>query len=307
MPLYLPPISRRRFLTGSIAAASAIALGDTLWGAANQPPSERDPHRFALLSDVHIAADPAAVLRKVTMAEHLKKVAAEVAGLSPLPAWGVINGDLAMGTGEAGDYATLLDLLKPLRAAGLPVHLALGNHDRRDRFRAALPQSDRADTPLKDREAYLIESPRANWFVLDSLGETNKVPGTVGDQQRKWLADGLDARKDNPAIVMVHHNPDREDPTRGGLTDTVALLELLASRKQAKALIFGHTHHWSFAEENGLHLINLPAVAYVFQEGDPSGWTDVKLTDAGASFKLRCVDPAHKKHGEKHELKWREG
>ena len=307
MPIHLPPLSRRRFLAGTIAAASAIALGDTLWSADDRTPADRDPHRFALLSDVHIAADPAAVLRKVTMAEHLKKVAAEVAALSPLPAWSVINGDLAMGTGEAGDYATLLDLLKPLRAAGLPVHLALGNHDRRDRFRDALSATDRADTPLKDREAYVVESPRANWFVLDSLGETNKVPGTVGDEQRKWLADGLDARKDKPAIVMVHHNPDREDPTRGGLTDTVALLELLASRKQAKALIFGHTHHWSFEEEAGMHMINLPPVAYIFQEGDPSGWVDVNVTTAGASFELRCVDRTQKQHGEKHELKWREG
>jgi hypothetical protein len=306
MPLHLPPISRRRFLAGSMAAASAMALGDALWGADERPPADRDPHRFALLSDVHIAADPAAVLRKVTMAENLKKVIAEVTALSPLPAAAAINGDLALGTGEAGDYATLLDLLKPLRAAGLPVHLGLGNHDRRDRFRAALPAGDRADAPLKDREAYVVESPRANWFVLDSLTDTNKVPGTVGDEQRRWLAEGLDARKDKPALVMVHHNPDREDPTRGGLTDTVALLEMLTSRRQVKALIFGHTHHWSFEEEAGMHLINLPPVAYIFQEGDPSGWVDVKLAEAGASFELRCVDPAQKQHGEKRELKWRD-
>jgi hypothetical protein len=305
MPLYLPPISRRRFLTGSIAAASAVALGDILSAAEGPARAGSDPDRFALLSDVHVAADPAAVLRGVTMAEHLKKVVGELAALAPLPAAVAINGDLALGTGEAGDYGTLLDLLKPLRAAGLPVHLALGNHDRRDRFRAALPERDRAAAPMKEREAYVVESPRANWFVLDSLADTNKVPGTVGDDQRRWLADGLDARNDKPALVMVHHNPDREDPTRGGLTDTVALLELLASRRQVKALFFGHTHHWSVAEEAGLHLINLPPVAYIFREGDPSGWVDVKLAETGATLELRCVDPAHKQHGEKHELRWR--
>ena len=307
MPIHLPPLSRRRFLAGSVAAASAILLGDPAWAADDGRHVETDPHRFALLSDVHIAADPAAVLRKVTMAENLKKAIAEVTALSPLPAAAAINGDLAMGTGEAGDYATLLELLKPFRAAGLPVHLGLGNHDRRDRFRAALPEPDRGATPLKEREAYVVESPRANWFILDSLADTNKVPGTVGDDQRRWLAEGLEARKDKPAIVMVHHNPDREDPTRGGLTDTVEILELLTPRRQVKALIFGHTHHWSIAEEAGMHLINLPAVAYVFQEGNPSGWVDVNLTEGGATLELRCIDPAHKQHGAKRELRWREG
>jgi Icc protein len=128
----------------------------------------------------------------------------------------------------------------------------------------------------------------------------------VGHHQVMWVADGLEARKDKPAIVLVHHNPDREDPTRGGLTDTVAVMDFLSARRQVKALIFGHTHRWSIKEENGIHLINLPPVAYIFQAGDPSGWVDVNLSDAGATLELRCIDPSHKQHGERHELKWRE-
>src|SRR5437867_5827607 len=252
MPLLLPPLSRRRFLTGAAAAATALVLPDALW-AADERPAPTDPHRFALLSDVHIAADPAAVLRKVTMAEHLRKVVAEVTGLSPRPAAAAINGDLALGTGESGDYTTLLKLLAPLRAAGLPIHLGLGNHDNRDRFRAALPERDRVDTALKDRQAYVVESPRANWFILDSLIETNKTPGTVGERQLHWLAEGLDNRKQKSAIVLVHHNPD-PDPSHNGLTDTKALLDLLKPRRQVKALLFGHTHAWSVKEEDGLHL-----------------------------------------------------
>jgi 3',5'-cyclic AMP phosphodiesterase CpdA len=301
MPIYLPPISRRRFLAGSVAAASGLLLADRLL-AADLP---IDPHRFALLSDVHIAADRAKVMRKVNMADHLVKAVAEVAALSPRPAAAEINGDLALGTGEPGDYATLLELLEPMREAGVPIHLTLGNHDDREHFRAADPKRLRGSIPLEERETYLIESPRANWFVIDSLDQTNKVPGTVGEQQLKWLSDGLDARPDKPAIVMVHHNPDREDPTRGGLTDTVAVLDLLHAKKQVKALIFGHTHAWSLKEEDGLHLINLPPVAYIFQEGYPSGWVDVHLTETGATMELRCIDPTDKQHGEKRELKWR--
>ena len=305
MPIYLPPLSRRAFLAGSAVVASGWALGNTLFAANDRPAA--DPHRFALLSDTHVAADRAAVLRGVTMAQHMAKAVAEVAALSPGPAAALVNGDLALGTGEAGDYATLLELVKPLRAAGVPLHLGLGNHDHRDRFRAALPEDDRrrADATLNQRQVYVIESPRANWFVLDSLIDTNAVPGTLGEAQLKWLSDGLEARKDKPALVVVHHNPDPEDPTRGGLTDTRALLALLAERGNAKALVYGHSHAWSVRQVDGLYWVNLPPVAYVFQAGAPSGWVDVKFTEDGATLELRCVDPAHPQHGEKHELAWR--
>ena len=305
MPIFLPPISRRRFLAGAAgaaAAASGLLCGKALWGADDA--SAADPHRFALLSDLHIAADRTKFERKVNMVEHLTKVVAEVAALSPRPAACPINGDLAFGTGQAGDYAALLALLKPLREAGLPLHLGLGNHYHRDGFRAALPERDRAATPFPERQVYVVESPRANWFILDSLDVTNKVPGTVGEAQRKWLSDGLDARKDKPALVMVHHNPDT-DPKHNGLTDTREVMDLIKSRPHVKALIFGHTHHWSIEEQDGIHLVNLPAVAYVFQDSDPSGWVDMKLSETGATLELRCVDRSRPQHGETRELHWR--
>jgi hypothetical protein len=301
MPVSLPPLSRRQFLVRSAAAASAVALGGRLLGA---DATTVDADRFALLSDVHIAADRAKVARRANMADHLAATVKEVAALSPRPAAGFINGDLAFGTGESGDYATLLELLRPLREAGLPLHLTLGNHDHRERFLAAVPEAQRDDSPVAQRVACLVESPRANWFVLDSLRETNEVAGAVGEGQLKWLGEALDARAPKPAIVMVHHNPDL-DPTHKALTDTAALMGLLTPRRHVKALLFGHTHAWSVKEQDGLHLINLPAVAYIFQEGYPIGWVDLHLTDTGATLELRCVDPAHKQQGEKHELKWR--
>jgi hypothetical protein len=302
MPIHLPPLSRRQFLARSAAAASALAFGVPLLRAAEG--AKVDADRFALLSDIHIAADRAFVSRKANMADHLTKAVAEVAALSPRPVAGFINGDLAFGTGQPGDYATMLELLKPVREAGLPLHVTMGNHDHRGRFLAAVPEDQRDKSPVDGRVACLVESPRADWLVLDSLGETNVTPGAVGEEQLKWLASALDARPSKPAIVMVHHNPD-PDPTHKALTDTAALLAVLSPRKHVKALLFGHTHAWSVKEQDGLHLVNLPAVAYAFQEGYPIGWVDWHFTDAGATLELRCVDPADKQQGEKHELKWR--
>jgi len=73
--------------------------------------------------------------------------------------------------------------------------------------------------------------------------------------------------------------------------------DLLAPRKQVKALIFGHTHHWDLQQKEGLHLINLPAVSYPFKAGDPAGWVDLHLAEQGATLELRSLDPAHPAHG----------
>src|ERR1035441_3856514 len=106
MPVYLPPVSRRRFLTGSLAAAAALALGQ---GCA-LPNGKRDEHGVALLSDIHIAADPYKVAREVNMTNNLRKVTEEVVAWPQLPGMVFINGDLAFNDGGKADYAAVLGL-----------------------------------------------------------------------------------------------------------------------------------------------------------------------------------------------------
>ncbi len=158
-------------------------------------------------------------------------------------------------------------------------------------------------SPTIDRQLVIVESPLANWFVLDSLDETNKTPGVLGHEQLKWLAEELDHRPDKPALVMVHHNPDwREEST--GLTDTERLFQVFDGRRQVKALFFGHTHHASFQQKQKVHLVNLPPVAYVFREGDPNGWVDATVRTDGIDLRLRSIDPAHPQHDTVTKLDW---
>src|SRR3954469_15864977 len=213
MPITLPPLSRRRFLAGSLSAGAGLLLRTSWLGAADAPAT--DPHRFALLSDLHIAADPALVARGVNMFNNLKQACGEVIALEPRPAAVIVDGDLAYLKGLAEDYATVVGSLKPLREAGMPVHLTLGNHDDRARFWEAIPRAEGAAArPVEDRQVLTIESPRANWFVLDSLDKTNDPPGGLGPKQLDWLGHALDSKADKPALVMVHHDPD--DKPKGG-------------------------------------------------------------------------------------------
>ena len=152
----------------------------------------------------------------------------------------------------------------------------------------------------------LLRTPRANWFVLDSLETTLSTPGLLGQEQLDWLAGALDANPDQPALVLIHHNPGLSG--NFGLKDTAALFEIIRPRKQVKAYIFGHTHAWNVGQdESGIHLINLPPVSYVFTAGLPTGWVHARLERKGMELELRCVDHSHKSHGQIVKLQWRAG
>lgn len=300
MPISLPALNRRRFFQTTAMGAAALCLGQDGRG----DDARTDPRRFALLADTHVAGDRATEARGVNMFENLQRVCAEIRSLVRQPAAMLIDGDCAYTTGTREDYATLMELIRPVREAGLPVHLALGNHDHRERFWEAAGQADREASQLPEKHVLLLPTPEANWFLLDSLDATNKTPGVLGEPQLSWLAETLDAAKDKPALVMVHHNPDTR-PQPSGLTDTAALLGVLTPRRHVKALFFGHTHVWDVREQDGLHLVNLPPVAYVFAREKPNGWVDCQLSAAGAKLQLHCLDPEHAKHGQQMDLAWR--
>jgi len=182
----------------------------------------------------------------------------------------------------------------------------LGNHDNRERFWQALPEDRPSQPSLADRQAAVLRTPRANWFILDSLEETLATPGLLGQTQLDWLAGELDANRDKPALVLFHHNPGLSGNM--GLKDTGAFFEVIRPRKQVKAYIFGHTHAWSVRQDrSGIHLVNLPPVAYVFQPDEPAGWVHAQLDKKGMRLELRCLDTTHKAHGQVHELPWRAG
>lgn len=301
MPIHLPPVSRREFLRRSLLAGAGLFAAPNLVAA----PKSTDPHSWALLSDTHIAADRANTQRGIVMAQHFEQVSADVRGLRPRPAGVLISGDLALNSGEAGDYTTLKELLQPLRAAGLPVHLGLGNHDHRERFLATFAEVAKAEQPVATHVVSIIRAQRANWFLLDSLEKTLATPGLLGETQIAWLARALDANKNKPAIVVLHHNLDAKNGNFA-LKDTPQFLEVVRPRKQVKACVFGHTHVWrTWQDESGIHCVNLPPVAYIFKAGDPAGWVHAQLERHGMKLGLHCVDPRHPAHGQMLKLGWR--
>ncbi len=270
--------------------------------ATTRPPDE---HTWALLSDPHIAADRAKMARDINMTGQLISVVDDVLARPQRPIGALINGDLAFNTGEAADYATFAELIRPLRAAQIPLHLTLGNHDHRERFWAAMSGDKSVIRPLLDRQLAVIRAPRANWFLLDSLDRTMSTPGVLGATQLAWLAEALDAHANQPAIVVIHHNPS-PDGTKTALVETAELFGILRPRKHVKAYVFGHSHRWSVTQDpSGIHLINLPTTAYVFDPARPTGWVLANLEPQGIRLEFRGLDRTREEHGQVRALTWR--
>jgi 3',5'-cyclic-AMP phosphodiesterase len=301
MPVTLHPISRRRFL----ASAGALVVLPSIARAAGT-----DANRVALLSDPHIGEKAEEVARDCNMSARLGQAAAEVARLDSKPAAVIVNGDLAYKSGTAAEYEQFAKLIEPVREAGLPLHLGLGNHDNFPRFAAGLARLRPKDKPVEGKQVVVVELERVNLFVLDSYDPKIGVGGSLGAEQLKWLTKGLDSRKTKPAVVCVHHplqfEPDKNKKFNG-LADSMDLWPLLKSRSHVKAFVFGHTHTWKLAEKDGIQLINLPAIGYPFAKTEVTGWVDAHFTETGVKLELHAIDPKHAKHGNKAELMWRKG
>lgn len=283
-----------------MAACAGVAAGSCLRSEAH----ELDEHSLALFSDTHLAADRTQIVRGVDMAGNFEQAARELLALPNRPGRLLINGDCAYNIGEKSDYNLLAEFLEPVRRGQMPVLLALGNHDEREHFWDVFKEERARKRPLSDRQALIVSTADANWFILDSLEKTLSTPGLIGKQQLQWLADSLDANAAKPAIVVVHHNPGISGNI--GLRDTKELFEVIRPRLHVKAYIYGHTHTWKIQkDQTGLHLINLPPVAYVFHAGDPSGWVHATTREDGMKLQLNCLDKTHKLNGQVTDLVWR--
>lgn len=304
MPFHLDNLSRRRFLQGT----SGLLLTPVA-RAANPDANET----WALLSDSHIAADAKLEARGANMAGNLAKVVEQVVAEKDSLTGVVIDGDCAYNDGQAGDYETLFGILKPLRDAGLPVHLTLGNHDDREVLSKTLPRVD--DSPVEGKHCTIIETPTVNLVLLDTLRFVNKVEGEIGSEQISWITTHLDRNPDKPSLLFGHHYPqpkteaspsDGKTPRITGLIDTEDLFRTLAPRKTAKAYVFGHSHKWETStDEDGIHHVNLPPTGYVFNESRPNGWVRATFSATSGEFELVALDPEHPQHGEKRSLEWR--
>jgi len=258
---------------------------------------------YALLSDPHIAADPCASLRGEVMSDNLRAVVADILAADDPPRGVLVDGDLAFHHGDSSDYATFLRCAEPLLRHDLPVHVTLGNHDHRENLRKALADRFHEANFVADKVVGSVAGSGVRFVLLDSQNGVNVTAGLLGEAQLTWLARDLDAHPIEPAVILVHHNINSH--SESALRDTEALLEVLRPRRQAKAVVFGHTHVWNVRKIEDIHMINLPAIGYRFLPKQPLGWVVFRPRKDGAELELRCVGGDRKRDQKRVDLKWR--
>lgn len=300
MPIHLTSSTRRQFLA---------TIGATVVAGASRCAADASVENdlVYLLNDTHIGEKHPPTSPVPT---HLRQVVTELVERERKPSCVLINGDLALKDGQPGDYRHFAELIAPLHTAKVDVHLTLGNHDSREVFYEVMRDQRPESPPVKSRHISVVQTRHANFFLLDSLQKTMVTQGTIGREQRTWLAQTLDDHADKPAIIVTHHNPRLGgDPLHfpGGLIDSPELWNLLAPRRHVKAYIHGHVHDRTLAAHRGIHIINTPATSYV---ADPkkstTGWTLARLRPDGVTLTTQTTDASHEWNNQSRSLTWRE-
>ena len=251
-------MKRREFLGGIIAAgclgaietaeASPLVKAASKIGGGTKGKFNEDLVVF--ISDLH--TNPGGY-----QPDLLRRTVKDILAMKPLPRNVIALGDLAYLTGREEEYALLKEIIAPVEEAGITLTLAMGNHDRRDNFRAAFPEQA-AKSRMKDRYVYVVETPKADIIVLDSLqqGDDDKTwitPGALNEEETAWLKETLETYKDKPVFVSSHH-PIHE----------LGIQKLLLECPCCRGYIHGHDHIWktditTYQDNRGLPLLTLPS------------------------------------------------
>ncbi|OHB73883.1 MAG: hypothetical protein A2Z25_09980 [Planctomycetes bacterium RBG_16_55_9] len=291
-------MDRRDFMKLGLATAGSVFV----LGAGHSFGSDKNTEeatRWAFLSDTHVPADVENKYRGFYPFQNLQKIVPRIADASPEGA--IITGDLARLTGEMGDYENLKKLLNPL-AEKTPIFMALGNHDHRDNFVKTFEKSPGEKQPVKGKHVVIVNKGPVRLILLDSLFATNNAAGLLGKAQRQWLEAYLKECDETPVILCFHHTLGDED---GDLLDVLRLFPMIGPIRKVKALVFGHSHVYGYSQLEGIHLINLPATGYNFNDTQPVGWVEARLKKQGGDFTLHAAGGNTDKDGQTEKLTWR--
>ncbi|WP_284237158.1 metallophosphoesterase family protein [Paenibacillus glycanilyticus] len=158
------------------------------------------PIMFAHLTDTHVNVPGKTPLFSIDGGAKLRAAFADIGKLSDKPAFVVISGDLTQ-DGDVEDYKFLRQLIEEEQAKlGVPVYVALGNHDSRPFF----------------REGYLNEEPSEESYhysfthqglrvVMLNTQIPGKHDGRLDEEQLAWLRNELEIPAPAGTVVVLHH------------------------------------------------------------------------------------------------------
>jgi 3',5'-cyclic AMP phosphodiesterase CpdA len=180
-------------------------------------------------------------------------VLAHLASLRPLPDLLVLSGDLA----DDGALESYRHLEGALEAWPGPVRFALGNHDRRDHFRAVFGDSHFTDGYVQGRSTL----GELQVVILDSL-EDGRHGGAFCEARAGWLRQAVQDSAGAPLLVFMHHPPVGVgipwiDPGPGQAW--IARLDTALQGANLAAICSGHVHLGGVFPWRGRQVVTCPS------------------------------------------------
>lgn len=214
---------------------------------------------IAQISDTHVCAEGSLLYGRIDANAGLARAVETVNRLRPRPDLVLASGDLAE-AGESAEYRMLRELFGRLE---MPVHVMPGNHDSREAFRAAF--ADHAYLPRAGEFLhYALELGPLSLIALDTV-----IPGAhegaLCRARLDWLEAELEARRERPVILAMHHPPvpigvDWLD--RSGCANAEALARVIARHPQVERILCGHVHRAAQVRFAGTLAATAPSTAY---------------------------------------------
>lgn len=210
---------------------------------------------IAQMTDIHIGFDREARPEELNR-QRFRATLDRLLKQPNVPDMLVLSGDIT-DRGDAESFAKTAELL-----AGLPfpVHVMVGNHDSREGLLGAFPKTLQEDGFL--HAAFIADGLLV--VLLDTM-EPDRHGGAFCTRRRDWLRGKLEANRDVPTVIFMHHPPvvsgvQWMDPR----PDEAWILNLafaLDGMEQVQAIHCGHLHRQIVTSFCGIPVSVTPSVA----------------------------------------------
>lgn len=211
--------------------------------------------KFIVMSDLHLVG-PGEVSHGLDTEARMREAVRSVNEQHSDFDFCVLAGDLA-DHGEIPAYEVLKDVVADIK---IPVHIMLGNHDHRDRFKVVFGNGHDDENGHIQK---VIDTKGHRVILLDSY-EPGAVHGVLCAQRLRWLEARLDEAMDRPIIIVIHHqaNDLHTDADLSKLDKAGDFIEIVKRHPDVRQIIAGHVHFASSGTYQGLPFSTLAGNSY---------------------------------------------
>jgi len=212
------------------------------------------------LTDLHIREPGRLAYGRINTAPYLEQAVDAIGRLPQRPDAIVITGDLT-DFGRAAEYDHLRALLAPLLPT--PIYLLPGNHDDRSQLRASFPEHTYLGAT--GFVQYSVPVGPVQLIALDTV-VPGASEGSLCAERLEWLATQLQAHRDRPVVIAMHHPP---FTTLIGHMDQIGLMQggaelehLVSQYDNVERVVCGHLHRSIQVRFGGSLACTVPSPAH---------------------------------------------